>query len=70
MAFDGNAFVERFNRVWNAHEIDAILSMMTDAVIFEASTPELGTTHRLEDDYARPDETEQVRRAERASLPD
>ena len=41
-----------------------------DAVIFEASTPELGTTHRLEDDYARPDETEQLRRAERASLPD
>jgi mannose-6-phosphate isomerase len=41
-----------------------------DAVIFEASTPELGTTHRLEDDYARPDETEQVRRAERAGIPD
>src|SRR5918911_5278548 len=41
-----------------------------DAVIFEASTPELGTTHRLEGDYARPDETEQLRRAERATLPD
>lgn len=38
-----------------------------DAVVFEASTPELGTTYRLSDDYARPDETEQRRRAERAS---
>jgi mannose-6-phosphate isomerase-like protein (cupin superfamily) len=32
-----------------------------DAVIFEASTPELGTTFRLADDYARSDETEQDR---------
>jgi mannose-6-phosphate isomerase len=40
-----------------------------DAVVFEASSPELGTTHRLEDDYARPDETEQVRRSERAGIP-
>lgn len=39
-----------------------------DATIFEASTPEVGTTLRLEDDYARPDETEQLRHAERASL--
>jgi mannose-6-phosphate isomerase len=38
-----------------------------DATVFEASTPELGTTLRLEDDYARPDETEEVRRTERAS---
>ena len=38
-----------------------------DATIFEASTPELGVTLRLEDDYARPDETEQLRQAERAS---
>jgi mannose-6-phosphate isomerase len=37
-----------------------------DATIFEASTPELGVTLRLEDDYARPNETEQVRQAERA----
>ena len=34
--------------------------------IFEASTPEVGVTLRLEDDYARPHETEEVRRAERA----
>jgi mannose-6-phosphate isomerase len=38
-----------------------------DAVIFEASSPEVGITYRLEDDYARPDETEQVRQAERAT---
>jgi ketosteroid isomerase-like protein len=37
MAFDGNAFVERFNRVWNGHDVDGILAMMTDDVIFEAS---------------------------------
>jgi len=37
-----------------------------DATIFEASTPEVGVTLRLEDDYARPDETEELRRAERA----
>lgn len=37
-----------------------------DAEIFEASTPEVGTTYRLEDDYSRPDETEERRRAERA----
>jgi mannose-6-phosphate isomerase len=39
-----------------------------DATIFEASTPEVGTTLRLEDDYARPDETESLRQAERAAL--
>jgi mannose-6-phosphate isomerase len=36
-----------------------------DATIFEASTPERGVTLRLEDDYARPDETEELRQAER-----
>lgn len=39
-----------------------------DATVLEASTPEAGVTLRLEDDYARPNETEDVRRAERASL--
>jgi mannose-6-phosphate isomerase len=38
-----------------------------DLTIFEASTPEAGVTLRLEDDYQRPDETEELRRAERAS---
>jgi hypothetical protein len=37
-----------------------------DAVVFESSTPEIGVTLRLEDDYARPDETEQLRKAERS----
>jgi mannose-6-phosphate isomerase len=40
----------------------------TDATVMEASTPEAGTTLRLEDDYARPHETEDVRKAERAAL--
>ena len=31
--------------------------------MLEVSTPEIGTTYRLEDDYARPDETEAVRTA-------
>ena len=39
-----------------------------DATVFESSTPEAGVTLRLEDDYARPDETEQLRQAERAAL--
>jgi len=36
---------------------------ITDCDVLEVSTPELGTTYRLEDDYARPDETEAVRNA-------
>jgi mannose-6-phosphate isomerase-like protein (cupin superfamily) len=39
-----------------------------DATILEASTPEAGTTLRLEDDYARPHETEELRSAERAGI--
>lgn len=34
---------------------------ITDCAVVEASTPELGTTLRLDDDYARPDETEAMR---------
>ena len=34
--------------------------------IIEVSTPELGTTWRLEDDFARPDETPEQRAKERA----
>jgi mannose-6-phosphate isomerase len=41
------------------------LKGITDCDIIEASTPELGTTWRLEDDYARPDETPEQRRKER-----
>ena len=42
------------------------LAGITDCDILEVSTPELGTTYRLEDDYARPDETEKMREEERA----
>lgn len=38
---------------------------VTDCDVIEASTPERGTTWRLEDDYARPDETPEQRRFER-----
>jgi mannose-6-phosphate isomerase len=38
---------------------------ITDCDIVELSTPEKGTTWRLEDDYSRPDETEQQRKIER-----
>ncbi|HSX57935.1 MAG TPA: hypothetical protein VLE47_01525 [Candidatus Saccharimonadales bacterium] len=35
---------------------------LEDSDIIEVSTPEKGTTYRLEDDYNRSDETEEVRR--------
>ncbi len=38
---------------------------VTDCDIVEVSTPEVGTTYRLEDDYNRPDETPQQRKLER-----
>lgn len=38
----------------------------TDCDIIEVSTPEKGTTWRLEDDYTRPNETEAQRKIERA----
>lgn len=38
---------------------------ITDCDIIEVSTPEQGTTWRLEDAYGRPDETEQQRKLER-----
>jgi mannose-6-phosphate isomerase-like protein (cupin superfamily) len=40
--------------VWpgRRHRIEAV----TDAILVEASTPEEGTTYRLDDDYNRPDE--------------
>lgn len=41
---------------------------ITDCDIFEVSTPEIGTTYRLEDDYKRPDETEEMRQQERQDV--
>lgn len=35
---------------------------ITDCEIIEVSTPEIGNTYRLEDDYARPTETEELRK--------
>ena len=35
---------------------------ITDCDIVEVSTPEIGTTYRLEDDFRRPDETEELRK--------
>lgn len=45
-------------KVGQRHRIFAI----TDCDIIEFSTPELGTTFRLEDDYKRLNETEEVRK--------
>jgi mannose-6-phosphate isomerase len=41
------------------------LKGITDADILEVSTPEAGTTWRLEDDYTRPHETPEQRKKER-----
>lgn len=41
---------------------------ITDCDIVEFSTPEIGTTYRLEDDYLRGDETEDVRIKERNKM--
>ena len=35
--FDGEAFIDRFNAVWDDHDLDGIADMFTDDVIFEAS---------------------------------
>lgn len=42
------------------------LAGITDCDIIEVSTPEIGTTFRLEDDYNRPDETPDQRKKERS----
>ena len=41
---------------------------ITDCDIIEVSTPEVGITWRLEDDYARPNETPEQRAADRGEL--
>lgn len=38
------------------------LAGITDCDIVEVSTPEIGNTYRLEDDYSRPTETEEMRK--------
>jgi mannose-6-phosphate isomerase-like protein (cupin superfamily) len=44
------------------------LAGITDCDIIEVSTPEIGTTWRLEDDYRRPDETPEQRKKERGDV--
>lgn len=44
------------------------LAGISDCDVIEVSTPEIGTTYRLEDDYKRPDETEEQRKRERGEL--
>lgn len=44
------------------------LAGITDCDIIEISTPEMGTTWRLEDDYKRPDETPEQRKKERGEI--
>ncbi len=41
---------------------------ITDCNIVEVSSPEIGTTYRLEDDYKRSDETEEQRSKERRGI--
>ena len=41
---------------------------ITDCDVIEVSTPEIGTTLRLEDDYKRPDETPEQRKKERGEI--
>lgn len=36
---------------------------VTDIEVLEVSTPEIGNTYRLEDDYSRPTETEKMRKS-------
>lgn len=50
--------------VGQRHRVRAV----TDSAIYEVSTPETGTTYRLEDDYKRPDQTEELRKKERKGL--
>ena len=47
-------------RPFQLHRLIAV----EDAEIYEVSTPESGTTVRVEDDYRRPDETEAIRGSE------
>jgi mannose-6-phosphate isomerase len=41
---------------------------VSDCNVMEVSTPEMGTTLRLEDDYKRPDETPEQRKKERGEI--
>ncbi|HEX8932549.1 MAG TPA: cupin [Patescibacteria group bacterium] len=51
----GKGYTTQIGQIHRHHAI-------TDCDVFEASTGEIGTTIRIEDDYNRPDETEEVRK--------
>lgn len=51
-------------KIGQKHRLKAI----TDCDIIEVSTPEAGTTWRLEDDYTRPHETPEQRAKERGKV--
>ncbi len=46
----------------NVNTIHRMIAIDGDAQIMEGSTPETGITVRYQDDYGRPDETEQMRK--------
>ena len=48
--------------LWQKHRLIGL----TDCDVVEVSTPEQGTTWRLEDDYSRPNETPEQRQKERS----
>lgn len=37
--YDTRAVIDRFNEVFNAHDVDGVMSMMTDDVVFENTSP-------------------------------
>jgi ketosteroid isomerase-like protein len=37
--------VERFNDVFNRHDVDAVMAAMTDDCVFESTAPPLGERH-------------------------
>jgi ketosteroid isomerase-like protein len=51
----GSAFLDAFAQAWNRHDADAILSMMTDDCVFEASRGPgaKGTVYRGRDEVRR-----------------
>lgn len=46
----------------NVNTIHRMKAVEEDAYIMEGSTPETGTTIRYQDDYGRPNETEEIRK--------
>lgn len=38
--------VQRFNDAFNAHDIEAVMALMTDDCVFEGTTPPDGARHR------------------------